>query len=189
MNESLQIINPIEYPGWDELLLSNSKCSFFQTSSWAKVLSESYNYKPLFFIKTKKERLSILISVMEVNSILTGKRGISLPFTDYCPIIIDNTINLKTFKEQVFRFGQNAGWKNLELRGDNLFFAESQAAEVFVNHTLALENGEKEIFDSFKSSTKRNIRRAIKEGIRIEISNSAVSVKEFYRLNCITTKR
>jgi hypothetical protein len=71
----IQIINPIEYPGWDELLLTSTQSTFFHTSAWAKVLSESYKYKPLYFTIIEKGMLSALIPVMEINSFLTGKRS------------------------------------------------------------------------------------------------------------------
>ena len=84
---NIEIINPIEYPNWDELLLTSDQSIFFQTSAWARVLCESYNYTPLYFITKDNGRLTSLIPVMEVSSFITGKRGISLPFTDYCPPI------------------------------------------------------------------------------------------------------
>jgi len=77
-NSEIEIINPIEYPDWDDLLLTSDQSIFFQTSAWARVLCESYNYTPLYFITKENDRLSSLIPVMEVKSFLTGKRGISL---------------------------------------------------------------------------------------------------------------
>ncbi len=64
----LQILNPIEYPNWDELLLTNENYSFFHTSGWAKVISESYNYKPLYFTEIENDKLTALIPIMAVNS-------------------------------------------------------------------------------------------------------------------------
>ena len=83
-NLHLQIINPLEYPGWDELLLGTDGYSLFHSSSWARVLHESYRYKPLYFTCIENGKLSALIPMMEVISFLTGRRGVSLPFTDCC---------------------------------------------------------------------------------------------------------
>ena len=86
----LQIIDPTEYVGWDELLLSVPAANIFHTASWANVLKESYDYRPLYFTRIKNSKISVLIPIMEINSGLTGKRGVSLPFTDYCEPIIDD---------------------------------------------------------------------------------------------------
>ena len=69
----LQILNPLTYPNWDELLLTHEDYSFFHTTAWARVLHESYGYKPLYFTAIENGRLSALIPVMEVNSFITGK--------------------------------------------------------------------------------------------------------------------
>ena len=70
----IEIINPLNYPGWDELLLTNKNSSFFHTSFWARVLSESYGYEPLYFTAVDNKKLSVLIPLMAVKSFLTGKR-------------------------------------------------------------------------------------------------------------------
>jgi len=72
---SLEILNPLTYPNWDDLLLTHADYSFFHTTAWARVLHESYGYEPLYFTATENGRLSALIPVMEVNSFITGKPG------------------------------------------------------------------------------------------------------------------
>jgi hypothetical protein len=89
----VEIINPLEYPGWDDLLLSQHDHSIFHTTHWARILHESYGYTPLYFTLFRDGALSALIPVMEVNSWITGRRAVSLPFTDYCePIMTENGI-------------------------------------------------------------------------------------------------
>ena len=73
---------------WDQLLLNTPGASFFHSSAWCRVLSESYGYKPVYFAEIAGDRFRILVPMMEIDSFLTGKRGVSLPFTDYCDPII-----------------------------------------------------------------------------------------------------
>ena len=47
---------------------------------------------------------------------------------------------------------------------------------------------ENKIFSNFRDSTRRNIRKAINEGVEVTINNSWESIKEFYRLNCLTRR-
>ncbi len=81
MGMELTIIDPLTYPGWDQLMLKTDSCSFFHTSHWARVLNESYNYTPVYFTAINDTGgISALIPCMEVNSRITGKRGVSIPF-------------------------------------------------------------------------------------------------------------
>lgn len=224
---NLQIINPICYPGWDELLLSNPDYSFFHSSSWARALSESYKYAPIYFTVIKENKLLALIPIMEIKSLIRGKKGVSLPFTDYVePIVSRNVypvINKTTPCEQgkktyshdyhqmsrvrqnnsldpfnrvysrdvldyLLEYGTQANWKCIEIRGGESLFRRLSPSSFFFGHTLDLLQDEDKIFSNFRGSTRRNIKKALMEGIGVSICNSPESIREFYRLNCMTRK-
>lgn len=187
-NSKIEVINPIEYPNWDNLLLTNPETTFFHTSAWAKVLSESYDYTPLYFTIIENDLLSSLIPIMEVSSFLTGKRGVSLPFTDESAPIIANKKQYKAIIEALIQHGNSAGWKHLELRGNSEYLNGSPNSSSYYSHDLDLTRGEDKISSDLRKSNKRNIKRARKEGVKIAISNSWESMQAFYRLNCITRK-
>ena len=52
----IQVLNPITYQGWNDLIISNKLFSFFHSKSWAQVICESYNYKPFYFLLSDKNR-------------------------------------------------------------------------------------------------------------------------------------
>ena len=81
---NLDILNPLDCDGWNDLVISSGSRSFFHSSEWARVLVETYKYKPLYFALVQDDRLRLLIPFMEVSSLITGRRGVSLPFTDFC---------------------------------------------------------------------------------------------------------
>src|SRR5438105_4313215 len=80
-----QTINPLEYAGWDSLLSTHNENAFFHSSAWARVLHASYGHQPFYFCRISDSQLHALLPVMEVSSWCTGRRGVSLPFTDECP--------------------------------------------------------------------------------------------------------
>ena len=129
-----------------------------------------------------------MVPVMEVKSVLTGKRGVSLPFTDYCNPIADGGIQFLDLFHHITEYGKDCGWKSIEFRDGNNALPLTPPSVNYLGHTLDLYRGEG-VFSSFRDSTKRNIKKAIKEGVKVEISNSFESIKEFYRLNCMTRKR
>lgn len=187
MTISLDIVNPLEYPEWDELLAKNPSSSFFHTSNWARVLVETYNYKPLYFCTIRGE-LSSLIPTMEVQSLITGKRGVSLPFTDYSAPILDKDSDAQHAIDRVIQYGKNAGWDYLEIRGGPFFPEEIPSFTTYYGHTLELSSDENAVFSLFRDSTVRNIKKAVKEGVIVRRSESMDDVNEFYRLNCITRR-
>ena len=186
---NIQIINPIENPKWDELILTNDQSTFFHTAAWARVLYESYNYKPLYFTLIEDGKLSALVPIMEINSLLTGSRGVSLPFSDFCQPIAKNHNSSDGIFKEVIKYGKNSNWKIIDLRG-NIKLQEDTILPftTFLTHDLDLSKTEQEIFSTFRNSTKRNIKNAIKRGVKVNLQNTLESVIEFQRLNCITRK-
>ena len=184
----LQIINPIEYPNWDNLLVTNDNYSFFHTSGWAKVISEAYSYQPLYFTEIDDNKLTALIPIMAINSSLTGQRGVTLPFTDHCPVMVSDKNHFHELFWKIIEYGKKAKWNTIEIRGAKEYLQGKIPFATYLTHSLDLAHPEQKIFSTFRSSTKRNIKKAIKENVKIKILNSFESVKEFYRLNCLTRK-
>jgi len=184
----LKVINPLDYPEWDKLVLSNKDYSFFHSLAWARVLYETYDFKPLYFSLINTNRLAALIPLMEVKSILTGKRGVSLPLTDYCEPIISEGIDGTRAFNFIKKYAENAGWKYIEIRGAGNLFCDTPNSAFFYGHSLNLNGDKDQVFARFKSNTQRNIKKAIREGVEVKIDNSLDSIKEFYRLNCMTRK-
>ncbi len=187
MPVDIDILNPIDYQGWDELLTSNEGCTFFHTAAWAKVLSETYHYRPLYFTVFNNSRLLALIPMMEVKSVFTGWRGVSLPFTDYCEPVIANGSHIEDMIDFVREYGRKCHWESIESRGG--YYPDMTALTSFYRHTLNLTLGVEQIFSRFNSNTRRNINKAVREGIEVNICRSLKAVNEYYRLHCMTRKR
>jgi len=186
---NLKILNPLEHKGWDDLLLSNEESSFFHTTAWAKTICESYDYNPICFTQLNDKRLLTLIPVMEINSILTGKRGVALPFTDYCEPIIDGSIPFQDVFNHMIRYGKKKAWKYIEIRGGEKLLDDPEPSRQYFGHILDLSQDEEQIFSGFRNSTKRNIKKAQKERVKVDFFNTPKSIREYYRLHCITRKR
>jgi hypothetical protein len=171
MNTELKVVNPLEYHGWDDLLLSQKGYSIFHSSHWARVLHDSYGYKPLYFMLTDQGRLSALVPLMEVESVLTGKRGVSLPFTDYCEPLFSGKSAFQQVMGHVIRYGKKAGWKRIELRSGNGFAPEIPSSSSYYGHKLDIAPGEGHILSKIRENTRRNIKKAMR-GVNVTISVS-----------------
>jgi hypothetical protein len=183
-----EVVNPSEQKDWNELLLRSPGISFFHTSTWAEVLRESYHYEPLFFTIREPAAIKALLPVMEVNSFLTGKRGVSLPFTDYCEPVVSDAAQFQEMFAAAVAFGKKQNWRYLELRGGERFFPQEEPSEWYYGHTLDLAEGSRKLFDSLRSSNRRNIKKAEKEKIAVAISTSPDALQAFCRLNALTRR-
>ena len=186
---NIKIINPLQFKNWDDLTKSTEACSIFHSTGWARVLHESYGYKPLYFTVILDNELSVLVPLMEINSFLTGRRGVSLPFSDYCDPIIKDNGKVEEIFDYIFNYGKKAGWKSVELRPAKTMLEHLPHASFYNGHTLNLSADEQNIYSNFRNSTKRNIKKALKAGVTVKICRSLESIKEYYRLHNLTRKK
>ncbi|MDR3554372.1 MAG: GNAT family N-acetyltransferase [Syntrophobacteraceae bacterium] len=179
----MEIIDPTVFPGWDDLVLTVENYSFFHSSAWTKVLCESYGYKPSFFALP-----SVVIPFLEINSLFTGRRAVSLPFSDYCEPLVFGRSSLTSIPESVIETAKKAGWKYLDLRGQSLFPPAAPVWSRYVGHKLKLSNKEAP-FPKLHTNTLRNLKKAKASELAIEVLDSFEAIQEYYRLHCLTRKR
>ena len=91
--------------------------------------------------------------------------------------------------DSLVKIGEQSNWKYIEFRGNADFLKRQRVNRSYYTHTLEIDADEDSIYQRFRSSTKRNIRKAIREGVTVEAHSSLESLKEFCRLNCLTRKK
>lgn len=185
---NLSVINPLQDPGWDSLLETSDQTTFFHTSAWARGLSESYGYAPHYLTVVEDGKLSGLMALMAVNSCLTGKRGVSLPFSDECQPVAANQETFDVLLNESIATGRRSGWKYVEIRGGTAFLPNAPPAAKHYVHTLELGPDEAGVSRRFKSNIRRNIQKAQKEGVTVVIERSREALAAFYELHCGTRR-
>ncbi len=186
---STQRLSPLEKPGWDKLVRSHQNASFFHSASWAGVLHQTYGHTPHYFCALNDEQLSAVLPVMEVNSPVTGRRGVSLPFTDESLFLSDGSITAEAVFQDVINFGRMRKWKYVECRGIKNLSKTASPSLSFFGHVLPLSNREDQMFSRLESRVRRGVRKAERSHVQVKISQTMESVRAFYLLHCKTRRR
>jgi hypothetical protein len=181
---TLQPINPLEHPDWDVLLTRRPDFSFFHGAAWARVLTETYGFRPVW-----QAAGPALLPLMEVDSWLTGRRGVALPFTDVCGPLGGSAEEVQRLFQNAAAWGRARGWKTMELRGGRDRLAGAPASLAYYGHRLDLTGGETALFERMDGSARQAVRKAERDGVRAEVWQTEAAMREFYRLQGLTRKR
>jgi CelD/BcsL family acetyltransferase involved in cellulose biosynthesis len=185
----MQILDPAAEPQWDQVVQGRPECSLFHTAAWSTVLKETYGYTPVY-LKICSQGGSLAVwPIMEVNSRWTGRRGVSLPFTDECAPLVDSTRSAKELLSAALDLARARRWRYFEFRGGGIHFAGIRASVSYVTHTLPLSRDTELLFNGCDSATRRAVRKARQSGVRVELSREADAVKTFYSLQCRTRRK
>ncbi|MBN1846621.1 MAG: GNAT family N-acetyltransferase [Sedimentisphaerales bacterium] len=179
------LADPFGRADWDSRLGNHPDAGVFHTAEWARVLQETYGYEPLYAPGARTD--AALWPVMEVRSRLTGHRGVSLPFTDYCDPLLEPA-QVEAHLERLCRTARQHRWRYLELRPGQMDLAGRPVYRKYLRHSLELGPDAQALFDRLRPSVRRNIRKARRLGIRVERSVQPGAVREYYRLHCLIRK-
>jgi hypothetical protein len=130
-----------------------------------------------------------LLPLMEVDSWLTGRRGVALPFTDHCDPLSESAADVQRLFQNALAWGRSRGWKSIELRGGRKDLSPAPASLAFYGHRLDLAAAEPRLFERMDGSARRAVRKAEKDGVTVAISESEEAVRDYYVLQCMTRKR
>jgi len=188
-SNQFEAFDPLECKDWDTLIQRFKQATFFHSSAWLQVLNETYGFKPIAFAAPNLKAPTSIIVLMEVKSWLTGKRGVSLPFSDNCPPLYSDIKDCSDLYPNVIQYANDRKWKYLEIRDTHRELNNDQHSLSYFTHTLNIQKDQNNLFEELTSSNRRAIRKAEKAGIKITRSNRLEDLKTFHDLLCLTRKR
>ena len=184
----LTTINPVTYPGWDDLIKTHGRSGVFHTSAWAKVLNQSYGYTPYYLAKIQNGSIVQLLPILELSNKITGRRAVSLPFTDYCEPLLEGNSILDALKH-VIPIAKKQGWKCIDFKVPLTTLGPETSYSSSYRHILDTNRSIEDIHGGMASSHRRNVKKALKSNVEIVISNSHNSMLEFYNLHVQTRRK
>ena len=187
-------IDPLRDPRWSELVQRHPRASAFHTPGWLDALRRTYGYEPVVYTTSgPRSDLTNGLVFCRVRSALTGKRMVSLPFSDHCEALVDDAEDLDCLLGSLEREVKKDGWKYVELRSVSPL-VEPRAGfgpdQVYYFHTIDLRPPSNELFRGFsKTRCQQMIRRAERVGLTYEEGSSESLLEKFYELLRQTRRR
>jgi CelD/BcsL family acetyltransferase involved in cellulose biosynthesis len=183
-------VDPAAEAGWDDgLLAGHDGATIFHSAAWASVLKSAYGFTPEYQVIREGGKIRSLLPLVEAESWLKGRRGISLPFTDECGPLCGDEGDGQELIQAVLEQGRRRQWKYAEFRGGRGWIGDAPASASFFGHEIPLAGGEEKLFEGLESSVRRAVRKAEKSGVKVEESTKLEALREFYHLLCLTRKR
>jgi CelD/BcsL family acetyltransferase involved in cellulose biosynthesis len=182
-------LDPTCDPYWDKLAASHPDFTIFHSSAWMRVLSKTYRHKPLVLCWSYKGEPAVALAILEVASPLTGRRGVSLPFTDFCEPLFFSDCDPSIIFQDVRTFAERRSWKHFEIRGRLTSKFPRRSSFTFHGHSLDLGSRAETLFDNFAAPVRRAIRKAERSGLTVSLSTSEGAMQAFYRLHERTRRR
>jgi hypothetical protein len=190
-------INPLTDPRWRIFVESHPDASIFHTPEWLEALRRTYGYEPIAYAATcRAGHIKSGMPFCRVNSLVTGRRLVSLPFSDHCQPLVGSEEDLIALLEAARYDAERERLKYVEIRPlishESLAqtWAKFEESSRVVVHRIDLRRSEQDLLNSFhKDCIRRKITRTGREQLRYEEGRSAELLSKFYRLQLLTRRR
>lgn len=183
--------DPLRDQRWVSLIEQHPNASLFHTPEWLRALQSTYSYEPVGFTDAAPgEPLRGALLFCRVRSWMTGRRLVSLPFSDHCEPLVESRDALgrmlDILQTRISSEGRYIEMRPLTSVADARGFVPS--AE-YCLHTVNLRADPTAVFEAFhRNHVQRSIRKAERLGVEVDAGRSEL-LDVFYSLHTITRRR
>jgi len=189
-------LDPVRDPRWQRFVERHPRTSIFHTRGWLDALQRTYGYEPIVYTTASEpDELTNGLVLCWIKSWLTGRRLVSLPFSDHCEPLVDTKEEWESLITALIDTASSQHCKYLEMRplGGSEFSADGNGMaryQSFYLHTLDLRPEQGDLFQSFhRKAVQQPIKRAERERVSSVEGRSPELVRCFYQLLIRTRRR
>lgn len=187
-----RLIDPIADPEWLAFLEGSPSAHVFHHPGWLELLRSQYGYElQACCVRNGQGPLEAGIPLARIESRLTGRRLVALPFSDVCPPALARDADpaaLTALGEALAEQSRRAGL-GLTIHSSLPAVPRAFAQRRFVRHLLGLSDDPAEVERRYSKASVRNIKKARREGLRMERQTDAAALDRFYSLLVETRHR
>jgi CelD/BcsL family acetyltransferase involved in cellulose biosynthesis len=186
----IRTLDPLTDPRWRELVQRDARATAFHTPEWLDALRRTYGFVPVVFTTDgARDDLRSAIPFCTVASWLTGRRLVSLPFSDHCEPLVEGRARLGEILEHLTAETQRSRWKYIQLRprgGDATGARGFRNGESNYHHTLDLRPDLDTLFKGIKKDNQAAIRKAERSTLRHVVGRDGPFVRAYFALHVMT---
>ena len=192
--EAIYQIHPLRDPRWPEFVGRHPGSSVFHTVAWLEALHRTYGYQPIAYTTSPPgSSLQDGLVLCRVASWITGRRLISLPFSDHCDPLWNNAADENVFVSALEQVLHREKLRYIEIRPARPLSSTAspfRTTQSYCFHRVDLRPDLATLFGNcHKSSTQRKIVRAEREDLICQAGRSEELLEAFWQLLLVTRRR
>lgn len=172
---------------WQSFVEAQANSSIFHHRNWLELLSQQYGFEIQIPAIVNDGQILAAIPFLRTRNLWGAKKLISLPFTDYLPVLNNNNSALAALchhLQEEFR----GRIENVVIRADQPL-SGVPAESLNVRHELCTDRPMTEIESSYASAIKRNLRRSDSRQLEFQKRSDFAAMDIFYGLHVLTRRK
>jgi len=180
---NVKLANSSDEQEWDAYIQQHSDGSPYHLWAWKKAIEGAYRHKGYYFIAEKHNKICGILPLIYMRLPLMHNQLVSLPFCDLGGILADDDDIEKALVNEALSLGKKLKADKIELRTRNTNVPSVSLAKGTnkVSMLLNLPDTSTELWESFKSKLRSQIRKAEKNGLCFKWKEKE-GLNDFYKV-------
>ncbi len=154
---------------WDAFVMAHPQATFFHRSAWQHILREVFHHDTHYLFAHEGGRVTGVLPLAHMKSLLFGKALTSLPFAVYGGVVADDEATATALEAEAQRLAQQLQVDHLELRQLHRSHEGWPQQELYVTFRKQILAEEEANMLAIPRKQRAMVRKGIKNGLRSEI--------------------
>ena len=165
--------------------------SLYYSQAWLDLITRLYGYSiiPITTINSAG-KITGFLPLCSMQSPLTGRRLVNLPFSDLCPLLAVDEACANELIDQAVSLAQQQKVRYLELRtGVNEVLAKRAdliEENLYVQWLMPLSADPDHVWSKLRKPVQRQVKKSQKLGVQVHIAQQRDDMAHYYRLHLQT---
>jgi FemAB-related protein (PEP-CTERM system-associated) len=166
----IRLAKDFEQERWDAFVLSHPNASPYHLFAWKKAIEEAYKHKCIYLYAEKNKEILGVLPIVHLHLYGIINEMISLPFCDVGGCIAESKEVQDRLCSEGIQYIEKSKVKRSQIRGQ-LFKTDIVQSKFEMRGTkkvrmfLELQKSSDDLFKSFKSKLRSQVRKAAKNGV------------------------
>jgi FemAB-related protein (PEP-CTERM system-associated) len=164
---------------WDAFVLACPGATFFHRVGWERILREVFRHDTHYLLARSEGRITGVLPLAHVNSLLFGQSLTSLPFAAYAGVAADDEASATALEQEACVLAERLKVQHLELRHMARRHDDWPEQDLYVTFRKPILPDEEANMLAIPRKQRAMVRKGIKNGLRSEID---AGVERFFAL-------
>jgi CelD/BcsL family acetyltransferase involved in cellulose biosynthesis len=161
---------------------------FYMDERWLDLIQSIYGFNVTRLeARGSDGALRGYLPVCALSSPLTGRRIVSLPFSDICPLVATDNAIARQLVDQAVELGKKQRARYVELRTGSSALLEGRddfiAADNYVSWRVELAAGESSVWSGVEKPVQRQVKKSRKMGVTVRFARQREDMDIYHRLH------
>jgi FemAB-related protein (PEP-CTERM system-associated) len=186
--------SPEDRAVWDRFVLDHPDATPYHLFAWKQAVEEAYGHRTSYLLAEDDDGPRGLLPLVLIRVPLLRRQLVSLPFCDVGGVLSRDAEATRALVEVALEQGRRLGAGPLEIRSarrepalEEMRLATARSGTEKVRMLLPLPGGGEELFGSFRSKLRSQIRKAEKNEL-VFVWGDRERLDDFYRVFCVNMR-